>query len=115
DRDSSIITIPPSSSRETGIADFLVERRYGHEMSSVMLPKGNSNVTYDVDITASPQLLVRVILDDLTGDEIKGRGYGTLNIKSGTTEPLTMHGKFDITEGDYLFTFQTFFKKPFKL
>jgi len=115
DKDSSTITIPPSTSRESGIADFLVERKYGHEMSTSNLPKSSSNVTYDVDITASPQLLVQVILDDLTGDEIKGRGYGTLNIKSGTTEQLRMHGKFDITEGDYLFTFQSFFKKPFSL
>ncbi len=115
DKDSSVITIPPSNSRELGIADFLVERKYGHEMTEVNLHNNNSNITYDVDVTANPKLLVRVILDDLTGDEIKGRGYGSLNIHSGTTEPLTMHGKFDISEGDYLFTFQTFFKKPFKL
>jgi hypothetical protein len=56
-----------------------------------------------------------VILDDLTGDEIKGRGYGSLNIHSGTSEPLTMHGRLEIEEGDYLFTFQSFFKKPFKI
>jgi TamB, inner membrane protein subunit of TAM complex len=68
-----------------------------------------------VDVTANPKVAVRVVIDDLTGDEIKGRGNGTLNIHSGTNEPLTMRGRFDIVEGDYLFTFQSFFKKPFKL
>ena len=58
---------------------------------------------------------VRVILDDLTGDEIKGKGSGTLNIRSGTNEKLSMRGRFDIEEGDYLFTFQSFFKKPFEI
>lgn len=113
--DSSSITIPPSQSRESGIADFLVERKYGREMAHSELAAGASNITYDVDVTANPKLMVRVVLDDLTGDEIKGRGTGTLNIHSGTNEALTMRGRFDIEEGDYLFTFQSFFKKPFKL
>lgn len=115
DKDSSIITIPPTTARESGIANFLVERKYGREMEAVNLHPSSSNITYDVNVTANRKLLVRVILDDLTGDEIKGRGYGTLNIKSGSTEPLTMQGQFNIEEGDYMFTFQSFFKKPFTL
>jgi hypothetical protein len=113
--DTSTVTIPSSQSRESGIADFLVERKYGHEMVDSGFADNTSNITYDVDVTANPKVMVRVVLDDLTGDEIKGRGTGTLNIHSGSNEPLTMRGKFDIEEGDYLFTFQSFFKKPFKL
>ncbi len=113
--DSSSITIPSSQSRETGIADFLIERKYGREMVDSSFVAGASNITYDVDVTANNKLTVRVVLDELTGDEIKGKGSGTLNIHSGTNEPLTMRGKFDIEEGDYLFTFQSFFKKPFEI
>ncbi|MFC0773121.1 translocation/assembly module TamB domain-containing protein [Terrimonas alba] len=112
--DSSTVTIPSSKSRESGIADFLVERKYGREMTDASLA-GSSNITYDVDVTANPMVTVRVVLDDLTGDEIKGRGAGSLNIHSGTTEKLTMRGRFDIEEGNYLFTFQSFFKKPFEI
>ncbi len=113
--DSSMVTIPSGTSRETGIADFLVEKQYGREMiDSTVLP-GASNVTYDVDLTANPMVTVRVVLDDLTGDEIKGRGSGSLNIRAGTNEKMAMRGRFDIEEGDYLFTFQSFFKKPFEI
>lgn len=115
EKDSSYITIPPSSSRESGIADFLVERKFGREMTAQDLTKNASSIIYDVDVTANPMVNVRVVLDELTGDEIKGRGAGTLNIRSGTTEPLTLRGRFDIQEGNYLFTFQSFFKKPFEL
>lgn len=111
--DSSLITIPSSKMRESGIADFLIERKYGREMSDSSLKSGSANVTYDVDVTANPMVTVKVILDELTGDKIEGRGSGTLNIHSGTTERLTMRGSFDIDEGYYLFTFQSFFKKPF--
>lgn len=110
--DSSTVTLPSSKSRESGIADFLVERKYGTEMSDSSLSEG-SNITYDVDVTANPMVLVKVILDDLTGDKIEGRGTGTLNIHSGTSEKMSMIGKFDIRQGNYLFTFQSIFKKPF--
>lgn len=113
--DSSYVTIPSSITRESGLADFLVERKYGREMTEEDLLSGTTNATYDVDVTANPMVNVKVVLDDLTGDEIKGRGSGTLNIRSGTSEPLSLRGRFDIIEGSYLFTFQSFFKKPFVL
>ncbi len=114
-KDSSYITIPSSSGRESGIADFLVEKKYGREMSDTAINQNSTNIKYDVDVTANPMVTVKVVLDELTGDEIKGKGSGTLNIQSGTSEPLSLRGRFDIEEGNYLFTFQSFFKKPFEL
>ncbi len=113
--DTSRITIPGSSTRESGIADFLVERKFGQEMNVGIERNNVSNIVYDVDVTANPMVEVRVVLDDLTGDEIKGKGSGSLNIHSGSAEPLSIRGRYDIEEGDYLFTFQSFFKKPFVL
>ncbi|MBL7731640.1 MAG: translocation/assembly module TamB domain-containing protein [Chitinophagaceae bacterium] len=114
-KDSSNITLPSFSSRETGIADFLVERKYGREMNDSDVQKTATSIIYDVDVTANPMVNVRVVLDELTGDEINGRGSGNLNIRSGTSEPLSLRGRFDITQGKYDFTFQSFFKKPFEL
>ena len=115
DQDSSHITLPANTGRESGIADFLVEKKYGREMNAADFKFNSTNITYDVDVTATPLVTVSVILDELTGDIIKGRGSGTLAIRSGTSEPLSLRGRFDINEGDYNFTFQSFFKKPFVL
>ncbi|MEJ0102118.1 MAG: translocation/assembly module TamB domain-containing protein [Bacteroidota bacterium] len=112
DRDSAYITMPSSSSRETGSADFLVEKKYGHELSDSAIRSTESKITYDVELNANPMVNIRMILDELTGDEIKARGGGTLKIHAGTTENLTLRGRYDIDEGNYLFTFQSFFKKP---
>jgi hypothetical protein len=114
-KDSSYITIPSSTSRESGIADFLVERKYGREMNDSEVKKNSTNIIYDVDVTANPLVNVRVVLDELTGDEINGNGSGNLNIRSGSSEPLSLRGRFDIARGKYLFTFQSFFKRPFEL
>ncbi|MBA2500413.1 MAG: translocation/assembly module TamB domain-containing protein [Chitinophagaceae bacterium] len=114
-QDSSYITIRSTETRESGRADFLVERKYGREMTEEDVKTNLSKITYDVDMTANNMVNVKFILDDLTGDEINGRGEGNLNIRAGTFEPLTMRGRFDIEQGDYTFTFQSFFKKPFVL
>lgn len=113
--DSSYITIPPSKSRASGSAVFMVERKYGVEMTPDRLRGSTSNITYQVNLNATPMVNLEMILDDLTGDYIRGHGTGNLYLQAGTTEPLTMRGHIDIQDGLYLFTFQSLFKKPFEL
>ena len=111
--DSSYITIPPAQTRETGQASFMVEKKYGREMTDIERRGGESNISYEVTMTATPLVNVEVILDELTGDIIRGRGNGTLKITSGTIAPLRISGRYNIEEGNYLFTFQSVFKRPF--
>jgi hypothetical protein len=113
--DSAYITIPNTSSRESGIADFLIERKYGREMTDTATGSNETNLTYDIDIKSNPLVNIRVVIDELTNDEIRGRGEGNLRILSGTSEPLSIRGRYNINEGNYRFTFQSFFKKPFEL
>lgn len=113
--DSSYITLPPANTRQSGQAAFMVEKKYGTEMNASVLSGAATNLKYDITLTANPHVNMEVVLDELTGDIIKGRGSGTLRIHSGTTEPLTINGRYNIDEGNYLFTFQSFFKKPFVL
>ena len=115
DKDSSYVTLPPGTGRESGTADFLVERKFGKEIESEDYRRSGDNILFDLELTANPLVQVKVVLDELTGDEIKGKGSGTLKIRSGTTEPLTLRGRLGIEEGSYLFTFQSFFKKPFEI
>ena len=68
-----------------------------------------------MEITANPYAKIDVILDETTGDVIKAQGSGKLNITAGTTDPLTIRGRYDVSEGEYTFNFQTFLKTPFTL
>jgi len=113
--DSSYITIPNSNSRESGIADFLIERKYGIEMNDILSSANETNITYDVNLTGNQMVNIKVVLDEITNDEIRGNGEGNLRIQSGTTEPLSIRGRYYINEGSYRFSFQSFFKKPFEL
>jgi hypothetical protein len=114
EKDSSYITIPNTTGKETGIADFLIERKYGRELTDTLIKSNETNLTYDVSIAGNPKVNVKVVIDELTNDEITGRGTGNLRIIS-TGNDMSMRGRFDINEGVYNFSFQSFFKKPFEL
>jgi hypothetical protein len=110
----SSITMPPSRTRESGNASFMVERKYGREMVASSSAAA-FNMSYNIHLVANPLVTITVILDDLTGDAITGKGTGDLRISSGTFEPLNIRGRYDIEEGLYNYTFQSLKKFPFKL
>ena len=112
--DSSSIYIPNSVSRESGSADFIVFKQYGTEMQ-LEKNKSNFNLTVDLAITANNKAKIYVILDELTGDVIEAEGNGKLKIRAGTTEPLTIRGRYNIEKGKYVFNFQSVIRKPFEL
>ncbi len=112
--DSSHIVLPNSTSKESGAADFIVFKQYGTEMTDNK-PKSNFNLLVDLDITVNNEVAIDVVLDELTGDIIKAVGNGRLRIKAGSTEPLTIKGRYNIERGNYDFSFQSLLKKPFEL
>lgn len=112
--DSSHIYIPTTTSRESGEADYIVFKQYGTEMRNLSA-RSETNITVDLDLTANPLATIEVILDEVTGDIIKATGNGRLKIHAGTTDNLTINGRYTIQQGSYDFNFQSFIKKPFIL
>jgi hypothetical protein len=112
--DSSHIVLPNSTSKENGSSDFIVFKQYGTEMETFK-SAGNFNLAVDLDLTANNKVSIDVILDDLTGDVIKAVGNGRLKIHAGTSDPLTIRGRYNIDRGNYDFNFQSFIRKPFIL
>ena len=112
--DSSQIFIPITTVRESGEASFIVFKQYGTEMKEVTAPS-TTNVVVDLDLTANSLAKIDVILDPVTGDIIKANGNGRLKIHAGTTDALTIKGRYEIQGGSYDFNFQSFIKKPFIL
>ena len=113
--DSSNIYLPPSISRESGDADFIIWKVYGKEMQARTPDKKSANMLVNLDMTANNYANVYVIMDPLSGDIIKANGHGILNMKVGTTQDLTLTGRYEIDRGNYNFTFQSFIHKPFIL
>ncbi|MBK9533413.1 MAG: translocation/assembly module TamB domain-containing protein [Chitinophagaceae bacterium] len=113
--DSSHIFIPTSNSQETGKIDYIDFIQYGSKMEDEYIGRQESNFLVNMNITANPACKIDLILDELTGDIIKGRGNGLLKITVGTKEPLSIRGRYEITDGEYKFNFQTFIQKYFSI
>jgi hypothetical protein len=113
--DSSSIYLPTSTvGRASADADFIVWKVYGKEMQPAPKSK-ETNLTVTLDLTANNYVDAYVILDEMTGDIIKANGNGNLLIRAGTNEDFTIVGRYNIDRGNYLFTFQSFLRKPFTL
>ncbi len=113
--DSSHIFIPTSNSQEIGKIDYIDFVEYGSKMEDEFKGKKETNFLVNMDLKANPACKIDVILDEVTNDIIKGRGNGLLNIRVGTKEPLTIRGRYEITDGEYKFNFQTFVQKQFEI
>jgi len=113
--DSSHIYIPTSTSQEIGKIDYIDFIQYGSKMEDEYKGKTESNFLVNMNLTANPACKIDLILDEATGDIIKGRGNGLLNITVGSKEPLTIRGRYNITDGEYKFNFQTFLQKYFTI
>jgi hypothetical protein len=114
--DSSHIYLPTGAeAREGTKIDYIDFIQFGSEMDKARSNSDASNILVNLNINANPACQVDVILDEETGDIIKGQGNGKLNITVGTTEPLSIRGRYELTKGEYTFNFQTFLKRPFTL
>ena len=111
--DSSHIYLLSGNSVESGVVDYIDFVQFGTKMEDYYKGKTSSNITVNMALTANPSCKIDVILDESTGDVIKGEGSGLLKIRVGTKEPLTINGRYDISKGEYTFNFQTFLKKYF--
>ena len=113
--DSSRIFITSGSSKQSGQVDYIVWKEYGREMNTDSLLGKNNVLTIDLDLTANNFAKMNVIMDEVAGDVIRATGYGNLKIHTSTHEDLTMTGRYVIESGNYNFSFQTIFNKPFVL
>ncbi|MBS1496735.1 MAG: translocation/assembly module TamB domain-containing protein [Bacteroidetes bacterium] len=113
--DSSHIYLPTGNSRENNSVDYLDFIQFGSMMDKQYSKDQSTNIVVNLNLTANPACKVDVILDEETNDVIKGQGNGQLAIRVGNKEPLSIRGKYNITNGEYTFNFQTFLNKPFTL
>lgn len=73
-----------------------------------------SGVNLDLNIEVTPDATVKLIFDDITGDEITANGFGNIGIKLNNLDDLTMDGTYTVTKGKYNFVLSAI-KKPFDI
>ncbi len=69
----------------------------------------------NITIQATQDAEAELIFDEKTGDIMRGRGEGTINIALNPQGDFMMYGTYELTEGAYLFTTQNLVNKDFKV
>jgi hypothetical protein len=111
--EDSHVFLNTGESKENTAIDYIDFIQFGTVMENDLSSKGQSNLLIDLKLIANPSCKVDVILDETTGDVVRGAGNGELNIKLGNNEAMSMRGKYEIAQGEYTFNFQELIRKPF--
>lgn len=78
-----------------------------------MYQKEKSGVEFNIDLTATPDAQVDLILSNEEGDIISARGEGNLKLNYDMNGELSIIGVYTILEGEYYFTMQNIISKRF--
>lgn len=86
-------------------------------ISEVSTTRTKSSHTFNLNlqVEATPDAEVELIIDPRAGDMINARGSGNLRLEFNTNSDLRLFGTYTIQSGYYLFTLQNVMKKEFKL
>jgi hypothetical protein len=74
-----------------------------------------SNLSLDFNLEATSDAEIQLIFDEKSGDVIKARGDGNLNMKINSKGKFDMFGDYVLSTGDYLFTLENFVTKKFEI
>ncbi len=105
--------IPLDGPSEIGSNDFI--KFVTKDTLKTVVKKSKSNFSLDFNLEATKDAEVQLIFDEKSGDVIKARGDGNLNLKINSKGKFDMYGDYVLSTGDYLFTLEDFVTKKFEI
>jgi hypothetical protein len=122
----TVINLPISTETSTGQSTIysFINKADTLKLDSIKLAEKalttipiSTGVRVDMDLNITSDAAINIIFDEATGDIIKGHGRGNLQIDVNTIGDFYMgiYGKYELTDGEYLFTLQEFVKKKFSI
>lgn len=74
-----------------------------------------SGITLLMDLDVTPDLQMELVFDESLGDVMRVRGSGPINMEISPDGEFTMFGRYEIDQGEYLFTLQNIINKRFSI
>ena len=105
--------IPLDGPSEIGNNDFI--KFVTKDTIKTVVKNTKSNFSLDFNLEATKDAEVQLIFDEKSGDVIKARGDGNLNLKINSKGKFDMFGDYVLSSGDYLFTLEDFVTKKFEI
>ncbi len=96
---------------------LLVEKYFSMASNKpIYLKSGEkTDIRFNLNLESTPEAVVDLIMDPITGDKIRTYGQGHLQVSYGTRIPLRMNGKYTIDRGKYNFSLQQVIFRDFDI
>ncbi|MEM9918621.1 MAG: translocation/assembly module TamB domain-containing protein [Bacteroidota bacterium] len=116
-RSNSELFIPLTEDRDASEISFI--KLINKEDRKIVIDKKKNRdlrgVELNMNLSFNDAAQVSMIFDERTRDIMRGRGNGDIQIFISRSGNFTMYGNYDITEGEYLYTWMRFVNKPFAI
>jgi hypothetical protein len=77
--------------------------------------KNIAGLQMNLILNATPDLETEVVFNDKTGDGVKARGEGVIEMNINSFGKFEMNGEYNIRSGTYLFTLESIINKKFEI
>jgi len=74
-----------------------------------------NGTTVNLDLDIDNDCALRIVLDESSGDVLEVKGEGNIKINVPKEGDVEFYGKYNINDGDYLFTLQNIINKKFRI
>ncbi|GHT34689.1 DUF490 domain-containing protein [Bacteroidia bacterium] len=106
--DNNFITFV--SRNQTAAANGQTRRRARRTLETT-----SANIKMNLQIEATPDAEIRLIVDPISGDMIKATGSGSLQLSYDRAADFKMYGTYTVSTGSYHFSLQDVIQKEFKI
>ncbi len=111
------VSISVSESKDVNQYTFyrFIDKDNPEKIKERKYAKAASGVDFNIDLTATPDADVDLVLSSEQGDIITARGDGNLKINYDKFGELSIIGTYTVTEGEYMFSMQNVISKKFQI
>ncbi len=105
--------LPFDGYKEVDESDYIIFVKKDSVKTLVTKADDNFSLDLKMQVQATEAAEAQIIFDSRSGDGIKARGDGIINMNIDSKGKFEMFGNYTISNGDYLFTLQDVIRKKF--
>lgn len=111
----SKFTLSFSHAEEVGENSFVKFVNPNDTTSKIKSDKSFSGLQMSFILNTTPELETEVLFNEKTGDGVKARGDGVIEMNINSFGKFEMNGEYTIRSGTYLFTLESIINKKFEI
>ncbi|MFP5470182.1 MAG: translocation/assembly module TamB domain-containing protein [Bacteroidia bacterium] len=109
------ITLPLYGAEDVTVGNFVSFVKFNDTLSDNESELNLTGISMNFNLTATPDAEIKMVFDELVGDEIVAYGSGNIYMEIDQYDQFKMYGQYELEKGEYLFTLKDLINKKFDL